>query len=153
MPFLHLATVLMREFMRRIAGFIGIVLLVSGLVGCASSGVFPSTHVTDVRLSDTNFQIVASNMTGEAEAEYILGVSGAFFSEMRTFALVRISDSGMLYRDAIQNLWANFEEEHGAAEGRSLALVNVRFDSDVLNLLVYTRPSVSVQADVVEFLP
>ncbi len=139
--------------MHRTAALIGIVLLTLSMGGCASSGVFPSTHVTDVRLSDTNFQIIASNITGESEAEYILGVSGAFFSEMRTFALIRISDSGMLYKDAIENLWANFEEEHGAAEGRSLALVNVRFDSDVLNLLVYTRPRVSVQADVVEFLP
>ena len=35
---------------------------------------------------------------------------------------------------------------------RTLALVNIRFDSDALNLLVYTRPRISVRADVVEFI-
>jgi hypothetical protein len=70
---------------------------------------------------------------------------------MGTLALARVQGEGALYRQALQNLWANFRAEHGDVEGRDLALVNVRFDGDALNLILYTRPTVSVRADVVEF--
>jgi hypothetical protein len=36
-------------------------------------------------------------------------------------------------------------------EGERLALVNVRYDVSALNLLLYTQPTVTVRADVVEF--
>jgi hypothetical protein len=139
--------------MRPAARIIPILLLASSIAGCASSGIFPTANITDVQLSAANFRVLATNVTGEAQADYVLGVSAAIFSEMRTFAVARIDGSGMLYREAVQDLWANFERQHGAAAGRSVALVNVRFDSEAVNLLVFTRPRVSVQADVVEFTP
>jgi hypothetical protein len=121
--------------------------------GCASAGMFPSAHLTEVQLSAGNFQVVATNVGGEAQAEYILGASVAVFTEMRTFALARISGTGMLYQEALEALWADFSRRHGPVEGRRLALVNVRFDSDALNLLLFTRARISVRADVVEFVP
>jgi hypothetical protein len=66
-------------------------------------------------------------------------------------ALFRIEGQPLLDQQAVQNLWRNFEANHGAAAGRSLALVNVRFDADATNVLVYTRPRISVRADVIEF--
>ena len=68
-----------------------------------------------------------------------------------TLALVRVSGTGMIYKEALENLWKNFEATNGAIEGRRLALVNVRYDSDALNLFVYTRPKIMIRADVVEF--
>lgn len=115
------------------------------------SGVFPTAHLTDVRLGDSNFELVATNVEGQATAAYVLGVSAALFSEMRTVALFRIEGTGHLYAEAIEDLWRNFEAANGTAAGRSLALVNVRFDSEATNLIVYTRPRIIVRADVVEF--
>lgn len=128
-------------------------ILVLGLLlsACATTGTFNSATLTGVELSEDNYSLVATGVRGEAEAAYVLGVSTAFLSEMRTVALARVSGSGSLYAEALEDLWRNFEAEHGSATGRSLALVNVRFDSDALNLLVYTRPRISVRADVVEF--
>ena len=74
-----------------------------------------------------------------------------FYRQMQTVALAHISGSGMLYQEAIADLWDNFREEYGEVEGRDLALVNVRYDTEALNMFVYTRPTVSVRADVVEF--
>lgn len=132
-------------------------LLAIGLVitstGCVTTGGFPSANVTNVELSESNFEIVATDVAGEASAGYILGFSGGFglTSQMSTLALARVEGEGALHREAIQDLWTNFRTEHGDVEGRDLALVNIRFDGDALNLILYTRPTVSVRADVVEF--
>jgi hypothetical protein len=127
--------------------------LVVGATGCATSGLFPSTHLTNVELSENNYRIVAKNVGGQASAGYILGLSGAFRGEMQTFGLIRISGEGMLYQEALDNLWRSFEQQYGqAVEGSRLALVNVRYDTEALNVLgFYTKPMVAVRADVVEF--
>lgn len=132
--------------------YVSLLALLPLCTGCMSSGVLQSANLTNVQLSEENYQVVATNVTGEAEAAYLLGFSGSVGQEIRTIALVRLEGSGMLYREAIEELWANFEAEHGEADGRSLALVNLRYDADAWNILgVYTKPRISVRADVVEF--
>ena len=73
------------------------------------------------------------------------------YGQVSTIAVARVSGSGMIYGDALQNLWDNFADANGPVEGRNLALVNVRYDTDALNLILYTSPTVFVYADVVEF--
>lgn len=56
-------------------------------------------------------------------------------------------------KQALENLWSNYEAENGAVVGKKLALVNIRYDSDASNyLLPYSKMRVSVRADVVEFI-
>lgn len=119
--------------------------------GCATTGAFNAANVTDVQLSEANYEVVATNVTGEASAGYVLGVSGSVPHQMQTVALARVSGSGRLYGEALESLWANFRAEHGPTEGRNLALVNVRYDTEALNAIVYTEPTVVVRADVIEF--
>ena len=124
--------------------------------GCASSGAFRSTNVTNVELAEANYEIVATNVRGEASAEYLFGVStpwlvGSRGPHMQTAALLRLDGSGLLYEEAIADLWQTYREQYGEVEGQALALVNVRYDAEALNLLVFTRPTVSVRADVVRF--
>ena len=123
-------------------------LLVSG---CASSSMFPAATLTTVELAESNFRVVATDVGGEASAAYLLGLSVAVGPDLRTLALARIEGEGFLAREALADLWRNFEASHGSVLNRRLALVNVRFDADVLNLLLYVRPRMSVRADVVEF--
>lgn len=52
----------------------------------------------------------------------------------------------------MNDLWRSFRDEHAEAGGRALALANVNFDADALNLLLVTRQTVTVRADVVEFV-
>lgn len=134
-----------------------VVILIAALVvpsvlsGCASTGAFNTLNTTEVKLAESNYEIVATNVQGEAKAGYILGVSGSAGRQLRTFALARVSGSGQLYGDALKDLWARFETENGDPAGKDLALVNVRYDVEALNLILYTRPKVSVRADVVKF--
>lgn len=138
-------------FRSRTVSVVLVLVAALGVSGCATSGVFPAASLTETRLAADNYQIVARGVTGEATAEYVFGISGSFVGSMSTFAVARVGGEGFLYREAVADLWANFEDEYGAVEGRSLALTNVRYDSEALNLFVYTRPTVSVRADVVEF--
>lgn len=123
------------------------------LTGCVSSGIFEADQQTRVGLDQANFRIVATNVHGDAEAGYILGFSWANGHEPKTVALQRVDGEGMLVASAMANLWDNFEAEYGPVEGRNLALINVRFDSDAANyLLLYTKQAITVRADVVEFI-
>ncbi len=127
------------------------VMIALGMTGCATGGMFVSGNVTDVQLQKGNFKIVARDVSGEAQAGYLLGASFSVGATTNSFALIRISGTGMLYKEALQNLWKSYESANGPVEGKKLALVNVRYDSEALNLFLYTQPRLVIRADVVEF--
>jgi hypothetical protein len=121
------------------------------LAGCSTGGVFTAGNVTDVQLQRNNFKIIARDVVGEASAGYILGGTFSMGMATNTFALVRVAGTGQLYREAMEGLWKNIEGACGPIEGRKVALINVRFDAEALNLILYTQPKIMVRADVVEF--
>lgn len=127
------------------------VLIAAMFAGCASGGMFTASNITEVQLQKNNFIIVARNVSGEAEAGYLFGSTFSLGMMTNTVAVLRVSGTGMLYKEALEDLWKNYEAVHGPVEGKKLALVNVRYDADALNLFVYTRPKVMIRADVVEF--
>jgi hypothetical protein len=128
-----------------------LVLLIVSSSGCLNSGMFLSANVTDVRLSDDNYDIVATSITGSSKAGYILGLSYGPGAQVSTAAIARVSGTGMLYQEALENLWENYEKDHGSREDKKIALVNVHYDTDILNLLFYTEVKLFISADVVEF--
>ncbi len=119
--------------------------------GCSTGGMFVAGNVTDVQLNKGNYKILARGVSGEATAGYLFGFSMPMGMATNTFAVARVGGTGMLYKEALDNLWKNFEAAHGSAEGKKLALINVHYDSDALNLFVYTQPRIILRADVVEF--
>ncbi len=126
-------------------------LLIIALSGCSTGGMFSSSNITDVQLQRNNFRIIARGVSGEATAGYILGGSFSMGMATNTFALVRVYGTGLLYKEALEDLWKNYETTYGPAEGKKLALINVRYDAEALNLIVYTRPKISIRADIIEF--
>lgn len=121
------------------------------LAGCYSGGSFLAHNMTNVELSENNFTILAREVQGTAHADYLIGLSSSAGAVTNTFALARVGGTAMLYNDAIKSLWKNYEEKHGSTEGKNLMLINVRYDADILNLLVFTRTTLYIHADVVEF--
>lgn len=119
--------------------------------GCTNSGAFLSANQTIVNLNEGNYAVTATNVSGESEAAYILGISYATGLTANTLAIARIEGTGRLYAEALENLWENYETDHGMISDRKLALSNVRYDSDILNLLVYTKIKINIRADVIEF--
>jgi hypothetical protein len=140
--------------MKRFIPFLGLFLVLTTLMGCATAGNFNSMNVTNVELSKNNFRIIATDVYGEASASYLLGFSVAQGGEMQTVALIPLGGDRLLYKVALENLWKNVPQTPlGGIDERSLALVNVRFDADALNVLgLYTKPKISVRADVIEFV-
>ena len=140
--------------MKQQTGILPALLLITlTATGCINSGAFYAGNLTSVELGENNYQIVATNVNGQAEAGYLIGFSGSQGGYATTLALFRVEGDGLLYKAAVENLWAQFEEEHGSVQNRQLALVNVQFDADAANYLgLYTKSVVSVRADVVEFI-
>jgi hypothetical protein len=120
--------------------------------GCTTGGSFISQNVTNVELSEPNFNIVAKNVEGSSKASYIIGVTYSAGSIANTLAIARVSGSEKLYDDAVKDLWKNFEAEYGDTEGKKLALANVRIDNDMLNLILYAETELFITADVIEFI-
>lgn len=128
-----------------------LIMLIAGFTGCTSSGMFLSANVTDVGLSEANYDIVATNVTGTSRAGYIFGLSAGPGAQVTTLAIARVSGTGMIYQEALENLWENYEKDHGPREDKKIALVNVHYDADILNLLLYTEVKLYIRADIVEF--
>jgi hypothetical protein len=118
---------------------------------CASSGVLASGQSTQVQLNAANYKIVANSVSGQAKAGYLFGATLGLGMYSQAYALIPLQKDRALYKMAMEDLWKNFEAKYGKAEGRTLALVNLRYDTEGLNLFVYTSPKLTVIADVVEF--
>ena len=121
------------------------------LCGCTAGGMFLSQNLTNIELSRANYDIVVKDVSGSAYAEYLIGFSGSYGAVSNTLALVRVGGTATLYNDAIKSLWKDYEETYGSTEGRNLVLANVRYDTDILNLILYTKTTLNIHADVIEF--
>lgn len=137
--------------MKTLIRLLPVLAMVILLNSCASTGLTASSHVTNVQLTNPNFRVVATNVTGEASSKGIIGASYGLGVATTQLALIPITNERMLYKVAMKNLWENFEAKNGAIANRRLALVNVRYDSESLNLFFYTKVTTAVVADVVEF--
>ena len=129
--------------------FITLVILISG---CGTMGSFRANNITNVELSQANFNIVARDLQGSAMQGYLFGVSAPQGSDVSTFGLIRISGVENPFAYAVKDLWNKYREKHGDIEGKKLALVNIRQDTETLNLLVYTEAKYFITADVIEFV-
>ena len=151
---LHQHTVLAKEtftLMKKTIFILPAFVIAILMSSCASSGLTASSHVTNVQLTNANFKVVAINVTGEASSEAIIGVSYGVGLATTQLSLIPLTDERMLYKNAIRNLWADFETKNGPTGNRKLALVNVRYDSEALNLFLYTKVTTAIVADIVEF--
>lgn len=118
---------------------------------CASTGLTASSHLTNVQLSDPDFRVVATNVSGQASSKGILGVSYGLGIGATQLTLIPLTEDRLLYKNAMEKLWASFESKNGPVAGRKLALVNLRYDSETFNLFLYTKLTTVIVADVVEF--
>ena len=99
----------------------------------------------------SGFGIVATSISGEASSKGILGISLGMGMGGGQFSLIPLTEDRTLYKNAMQNLWTNFEAKNGSPVDHTYALINLRFDAETLNTLLYTKIRIVVIADVVEF--
>ncbi|MCP9291963.1 MULTISPECIES: DUF6567 family protein [Gracilimonas] len=130
-----------------------IILLASTLLfaGCGNAGMFVASNNTQVELSEGNYSIIAKNVTGSSESAYILGASYSWGMATNALGLIPLGEGKTLYKDAREDLWANFEAANFPVEGKKLALVNIQYDSGTTNFVLYTKAKVTITADVIEF--
>ena len=152
------------------------------VTGCSSTGLLNSGHLTNVELGKKNYKVVATGVSGHSRVGNVFGMSlglgiastsqgiipvgdprlKAEFKLLRKKPGISAEETNRLakvkrarfnpYEAALDDLWKNFEAQHGAAAGRALALTNVRFDNRDLNLFYYSHTNLTVTADVIEFV-
>jgi hypothetical protein len=121
------------------------------LTGCGNTGMFMASNSTEVQLKERNYTIVAKNVTGTSETSYLLGASYSWGVATNSIGIIPLDRNKMLYKEARESLWDNFEKQGESIEGRTLALINIQYDSNTANFIVYTKASVSITADIIEF--
>ncbi|MEX1121909.1 MAG: DUF6567 family protein [Balneolales bacterium] len=121
------------------------------ITGCSNTGAFMSENQTIVNLNEGNYSISATNVIGQSEAGYIFGVSFSGGFMVNSFSIARVEGSGMLYADAFENLWENYAAEYGEVAEGALALANIQYDTDILNLFFYSKVELTIRADIIEF--
>ncbi len=107
--------------------------VLAGLVsGCAKTVVMPQSTTTQVDLSRKNYHVIRSNAVGASHGLSLLGL------------LPIVSPT---YTSAMSDLYGTT----GIQEGKAQALVNVNEESSTLYLLVFSVPTLTVRADIIEF--
>jgi hypothetical protein len=138
--------------MKKILISLGSFILLFTLYGCGTTGTFRANNVTNVELSQPNFNIVARNVQGLAMQGFLFGFSVPQGSDVGIFGLIRVSGVENPYDTAVKDLWSKYQEKYGDIEGKKLALVNIRQDTEVLNTFIYTQAKYFISADVIEFI-
>ena len=137
---------------KKIMLFLILCLFSISLISCSSGGIFNEGNMTDVKLGSANYNIVATDVSGQSKSAYVLGFIGSNGMSTSIYAVARVNGTKQLYADAINNLWKNFQKKNGDIVGRKYALVNVRYDANALNLFFYCSIIVTVRADIIEFV-
>lgn len=137
--------------MKKIIVSLAVITLLMSITGCGTMGSFRANNITNVELSQANFNIVARDLQGTAREGYLFGVSAPQGSDINTFGLIKISGDEKPYATAVKNLWKNYQEKYGDIKGKNLVLVNIRQDTEMLNTFIYTEVKYFITADVVEF--
>lgn len=119
--------------------------------GCGNTGMFVASNSTEVQLKEGNYTIVAKNVTGTSQISYLIGASYSWGIATNSVGIIPLGGNKMLYKEARESLWDNFEKQGESVEGRTLALINIQYDSNTSNFMVYTKASVSITADIIEF--
>ncbi len=111
----------------------GLILSLSVLSGCSSSGDFQQSTGTSVSLERNNYKVIKSGAVGSSSGFKLLGI------------IPIVSPS---YADAKRNLYQSTGQ---SLEGRSIALANQTQDTSSLYLVLFSIPTLTFSADIVEF--
>ncbi len=111
----------------------GLIFSLAILGGCSSTGDFQQSTGTAVSLERNNYKVIKSGAVGRSSGFKLLGI------------IPIISPS---YADAKRDLYHSAGQ---SLEGRSIALANQTQDKSSLYLVLFSIPTLTFSADIVEF--
>lgn len=119
--------------MRNVVLAVTVCVMLASAIGCSGfNALYPVyNNSTEVQLTGNNFRVVQSNVRGEAKGLHLLGIIPIWTPSLN---------------EAMEQL-----RESAALEGRPRALTNVIVDSTDLFLILFSIPTMTVTADVIEF--
>ncbi|MBK9400623.1 MAG: hypothetical protein IPN36_07100 [Bacteroidetes bacterium] len=138
--------------MKKLISILLAIVIITFFGGCASTGLTASAHLTNVGLTSKTIKLWPQVSVVNPQVKGILGVSFGIGLGGGQFSIIPLSSNRALYKNAMENLWANFAGQRmEVLLDWTLALTNLRYDSETFNMLFYTKIKIVVIADVVEF--
>ncbi len=113
--------------------YLALFLFVLSIVGCSSHGNMIQSTGTGVVLKGDNYKMIKTGARGESYGFYLFGL------------IPVVSPS---FADAKESLYESVGQR---LEGRSIALANQTEDKGTVWLVLFSVPSITITADVVEF--
>ena len=110
-----------------------LILSFSVLGGCSGTGDFQQSTDTSVSLERNNYKLIKSGAVGRSSGFKLLGI------------IPIVSPS---YAEAKRDLYQSAGQ---TLEGRSIALANQTQDKSSLYLVLFSIPTITFSADIVEF--
>ena len=83
---------------------IAVLILGVALSGCAQTGTFTAGNLTNLELSEPNYEVVATGVSGTAKAGYLISASFSDGAKSGSIPLFRVSGTGHLYK--LVDTWA-----------------------------------------------
>ena len=120
---------------RYLVVLIGLAVLLTS-VGCATRGLLPTEHVTNVNLERKNFEIVQTNVIG-TDTGFVLFDLFKFGIPINPCSLT----------EAMKDMY----ESARITTGEPVALANVAKEYRYFNLILFSLPRVAIRADVIKF--
>ena len=111
----------------------GLAVSLALLSGCSCTGDFKQSTGTAVSLERNNYTVIKAGAVGQSRGFKLLGI----------FPIVSPS-----YAEAKSDL---YEHAGQKLEGRSIALANQTQDTSSLYLVLFSIPTLTFSADIVEF--
>lgn len=116
----------------RWCSIISLLLLILIGSGCAQPAGLPYASGTQVQLSEGNFRVVRSNAVGQSSGFRLLGF---------------IPITSATYEAALSDLYARA----GSPEGLPQVLVNVTQEKTYPYFVLFSLPTLTIRADIIEF--
>lgn len=121
------------------------------LVSCTTSNIHQSLAQPEIQLTEGNYQVVATQITGSSVGLHVATLIPASGYDVRRALnggpLGGIPIKAASESAAIDELYQNA----GIQRGRATAFVNMRTEVSGLNCILFAFPKITVKADLIEF--
>ncbi len=117
--------------------FIGLLLLLNCTIN--HSAIIGQTFVPPV-MKQGAYRIIAIGITGRAQKVLFLPLEQT-----------NVHSLAILKKEALDDLWRQFRKNFGEPEGHSLALMHVVWTTSGKSFLLFSKITMEIRADVIEF--
>ncbi len=127
---------------------LALIAVAASLTSCTTSNIHQSLAQPEIKLSEGNYQVVATQISGSSTGLHLASfVPTSVRAALQGGPLGGFPVKAASESAAIDELYQNA----GIQRGRATAFVNMRTEVSGLNCILFSLPKITVKADLIEF--